>query len=284
MTQKKVDQVKACLSGKTCTGQQQKDEFVREAEKLSEFLDKEMKAVCANNPIGDACRNAVSTATKYIAMQDAWAVMNSDVGRSSKSTFDYIYNSLGAEERFALYYNNIDNRADFFGASDRYEQNLGSGAKWFGGAEFVSRAPLTGLGADGSGSGYTFLLGSVFAGWNAPSIYEWRSDAGKALMTAGFGNFKDLYSKKPTDVIAWDINQLKSEQRALQPIHERYLQDRVVFTEISNFMTNSSGMRGGSILREKQTQPGGINILDYKSRVNYGCKLLGYGDTQGCKP
>jgi len=29
---------------------------------------------------------------------------------------------------------------------------------------------------------------------------------------------------------------------------------------------------------------GGINILDYKSRIEYGCKLLGYGVEQGCVP
>ncbi|WP_207788942.1 hypothetical protein [Bordetella trematum] len=258
--------------------------MVDEAERLSQFLDKEMNALCAANPVGDACRRAVNVATQYIAMQDAWAALNNDVSRSSKNTFDYVYNSLGAEARFALYYNTIDNRADFFGASDRYEQNLGSGAKWFGGAESVSRAGWTGLGADGNGSSYTFLLGAVlFAGPNAKKIYDWRSEAGNALMKSGFSNFQSLYHGK-SDPITWDIKQLKDEQRTLQPIHEKYMKDRVVFSFISSLMTDSSDYMPGRLLDKDKTQPGGIDILDYNSRIRYGCKLLGYGETQGCKP
>ena len=280
LTQERFDRVKACLSGKTCSSDEQKKQSVKEAEKLSEFLDKELNSICSANPAGDACRNAVSTATKYIAMQDAWAVMSGDVSRSSKNTFDYVYNSLGAESRFALYYNTIDNRADFFGASDRYEQHLGSGAKWFGGAEFVSRAPMTGLGADGNASGYTFLAGSLLTGRYAATIYEWRAAAGNALVNAGFDNFKSLYNNRPADVIAWDINQLKSEQKTLQPIHEKYLKDRVVFTSVSKYATNSDIIP----FELRQTQSGGVDILNYNSRVKFGCKLLGYGTSQGCKP
>jgi len=240
-----------------------------------------MNALCAANPVGDACRTAVNTTTQYIAMQDAWALLNGDVTRSSKNTFDYVYNSLGAESRFALYYNTIDNRADFFGASDRYEQHVGSGAKWYGGAEDVSRAALTGLGADGKGSGYSFLFGSLLAGVNADTIYDWRQEAGNSLMSAGFSNFKDLYNQD-LDPVQWDINQLRSEQQTLQPIHQKYLKDRVVFTWVSKTMTNSDGL--GAILPDRQTAPGGIDILDYNSRINYGCKLLGYSQEQGCKP
>jgi len=29
---------------------------------------------------------------------------------------------------------------------------------------------------------------------------------------------------------------------------------------------------------------GGVDILDYKSRVEFGCKLLGYNASQGCVP
>lgn len=281
LTQSAVDKVKACLSGKTCSSEEQKRVSKEEAERLSQLLDREMNALCAANPVGDACRTAVNTATQYIAMQDAWALLNGDVTRSSKNTFDYVYNSLGAESRFALYYNTIDNRADFFGASDRYEQHVGSGAKWYGGAEDVSRAALTGLGADGKGSGYSFLFGSLLAGVNADTIYDWRQEAGNSLMSAGFSNFKDLYNQD-LDPVQWDINQLRSEQQTLQPIHQKYLKDRVVFTWVSKTMTNSDGL--GAILPDRQTAPGGIDILDYNSRINYGCKLLGYSQEQGCKP
>lgn len=184
--------------------------------------------------------------------------------RSSKNIFVYVYNSLGAEARFALYYNTIDNRADFFGASVRYEQNVGSGAKWYGGAEDVSRRFLTGLGADGSGSSYTFLMGSLLAGVNAPSIYEWRAEAGNSLMDAGFSNFSNLYNKTINNVVSWDINQLMSEQKILQPIHEKYLTERIIFRTASRIS--------------------GVDILDYASHVLFGCKLLGYNEAQGCKP
>ncbi|MGN3332866.1 hemagglutinin repeat-containing protein [Pseudomonas aeruginosa] len=284
LTQPAVDKVKACLSGKTCSSDEQKKVMVEEAERLSQLLDSEMNALCAANPIGDACRTAVNAATQYIAMQDAWAVLNGDVTRSSKNTFDYVYNSLGAEARFALYYNTIDNRANFFGASDRYEQNIGSGAKWFGGAESVSRAGWTGLGADGSGSSYTFLLGAIlFAGPNAMKIYDWRAEAGNALMTSGFANFRPLYNSG-ADPVAWDIKQLQDEQRTLQPIHEKYMKDRVVFSFMSSLLTDSSDYMPGRLLGEDKTQTGGVDILDYDSRIRYGCKLLGYGEAQGCKP
>lgn len=112
-------------------------------------------------------------------MHEAWELMNGDVSRSSAGLFEQLYNQEGAENWFSLYLNTVDNRADFFGASDRYEQNLGSGAQWFGGAEFVTRAPLTGLGAEGYGSSFTFALGSLLAGWNPAEIYAWRMEAGK---------------------------------------------------------------------------------------------------------
>jgi filamentous hemagglutinin len=185
-----------------------------------------------------------------------------------------------------LYYNTIDNRANFFGAMDRYEQNEDSGTKWFAGAEAVSGAPLTGLGADGHGSWATFLGGSLLAGVNAPSVYDWRSEAGNALMNSGFDSFRDLYNNGTSNPVAWDIGQLKSEQQTLQPIHEKYLGNESVFTWVSSVMTNSNGIpfkafEAMGAMKESQTQPGGVNILDYKSRVSYGCRLLGYSAAQG---
>ncbi|MHB9703498.1 hypothetical protein ACYB9R_02020 [Alcaligenes aquatilis] len=72
LTRSSIDKVKACLSGKTCSSEEQKKASKQEAERLSQFLDQEMNAICAANPIGDACRTAVNTATQYIAMQAAW--------------------------------------------------------------------------------------------------------------------------------------------------------------------------------------------------------------------
>ena len=86
----------------------------------------------------------------------------------------------------------------------------------------------------------------------------------------------------------WDINQLKNEQRVLQPIHEKYLSDRSVFVGLGNLFTDTEikvlGAGNNPLTSEQQGQPGGIDILDYKSRVEYGCKLLSYTSSQGCKP
>lgn len=83
-------------------------------------------------------------------------------------------------------------------------------------------------------------------------------------MTKGFDNFKSLYNN-PQNAINWDIKQLQDEQKSLQSIHEKYL-------------SNQSWFRGASKLLT------GVEILDYKSRIEYGCKLLGYSQEQGCKP
>ena len=56
---------------------------MKEAEQLSERLDKETQRLCSNNPTSDACRAAISSQIQYIAMQDAWSVMRNDVSRTS---------------------------------------------------------------------------------------------------------------------------------------------------------------------------------------------------------
>ncbi|MEN5093799.1 filamentous hemagglutinin N-terminal domain-containing protein [Pseudomonas protegens] len=280
LTHQAFDELGNCLSGRTCSTDEQKTAAVTKAEKLSEWLDSEMRSICDKAPTGDGCRAAVNASIKYVAMKDAWKIMNKDVVRSSKNTFDYLYNTDGAATRLVTYLNTIDNRANFFGASNVYEQNLGIGAKWFGGAEEVSRAFLTGLGADGDGtylpSYITFAAGRVVA-----PVYDWRKAAGDALITGGFDNFKNLYNKATTDPVAWDIKQLKGEQTILQPVHEKYLGGRDLFQTISGKATNTSGI-AGHFIEERQGVPGGINILDYASRVEFGCKLLGYSKSQGC--
>jgi len=170
--------------------------------------------------------------------------------------------------------NTIDNRANFFGASNLYEQHLGIGAKWFWGAEIVSRAPLNGLGADGNASYITFGLG-----WLLAPVYNWRTAAGDALINGGFDNFKDLFNKVSTDPVAWDINQLKAEQSLLQPIHERFLGGRNIFQYVGGLATDTS-IWPDSVVGAN----GGVSILDYTSRVEFGCKLLGHTKSQGCAP
>ncbi|MFJ7141999.1 filamentous hemagglutinin N-terminal domain-containing protein [Pseudomonas protegens] len=278
LTHQAFDELGNCLSGRTCSTDEQKTAAVTKAEKLSEWLDSEMRSICDKAPTGDGCRAAVNASIKYVAMKDAWKIMNKDVVRSSKNTFDYLYNTDGAATRLVTYLNTIDNRANFFGASNVYEQNLGIGAKWFGGAEEVSRAKWTGLGADGHGS-----FASFGSGWLVAPVYDWRKAAGDALITGGFDNFKNLYNKATTDPVAWDIKQLKGEQTILQPIHEQYMGDRSVFTWTSNQVTDTAIMPGW-LISDRQGVDGGVDILDYKSRVEFGCKLLGYSKSQGCTP
>ncbi len=282
LTHNKLKEIQECLGGTSCNSSEQKEAMIRDAEDLSKMLDQEMTSICSASPSSDACRTAVHSAIQYVAMTEAWELMNGDVSRSSRGVFDQLYNSQDAEKWFGLHLNSIDKRADFFGASDRYEQSIGSGARWFGGAEFVSRARLTGLGADGNASSYTFALGSLLAGWNAMDIYEWRSEAGSTLINSGFENFKALYNNG-ADPVRWDIKQLKDEQTSLQNVHNKYLIDKEVFTSLSGFATDSEKV-SSKFLDNRSTISGGVDILDYKSRINYGCKLLGYGLAQGCTP
>ncbi|WP_347904658.1 filamentous hemagglutinin N-terminal domain-containing protein [Pseudomonas purpurea] len=278
LTHQAFDEVDNCLSGKTCSTQEQKDAAIAKAEETSEWLDSQMHSICDKAPQSDGCRVAVNTAIKYVAMQDAWNVMHKDLARSSQNTFNYLYNTDGASERLVTYMNTIDNRANFFGASNMYEQKMGIGSRWFGGAEMVSRAFGTGLGADGNASYVSFGLG-----WFLAPVYDWRKAAGDALITGGFNNFKNLYNKTVTDPVAWDIKQLKDEQAILQPIHQQYLEGRRGFLSISKVMTNVSAWPN-SMFERKQGVVGGVNVLDYKSRVEFGCKLLGYSKGQGCTP
>ncbi|WP_368855047.1 hypothetical protein [Pantoea sp. 18069] len=270
-----VNKLKNCLSGKSCKSDEEKELAIRWAEESSQKIDEETKSICGRDPVGDACRNAISTATKYVAMRDAWDFMKKDVARSSVSLFDYVYNSDAAKERINLYYSTIDKRADFFAASNLYEKNMGAGVKWYEGAEFVSRAPWTGLGADGNFSYLTFGVGRALA-----PVYSWREAAGKELMSGGFNNFRGVYNDKKSNPIAWDINQLQDEQKILQPIHEKYLGGGYgIFRKSIKFFTDEKL----DILNGRQTIENGIDILDLDSRVKYGCKLLGYGAEQGCK-
>ena len=279
LTHLKIEEIKDCLAGKSCSAAEDREQVMAEAEALSVLLDAEMKAVCETNPTSDGCRTAVNAATQYVAMKDAWEVMSGDVDRSAQALLDYVLNGDGSEERLPFYYNTIDNRANFFGAMDRYLAGNGSAVGWFSGAEFVARAPITGLGADGQMSSLTFLIGSLAAGVNANLIYEWRSEAGNTLMSAGFDNFRSIYNDPHQDAVAWDIAQLRGEQRSLQSVHERYLSSRPVFTWLGGVVTDHV-----RVLNEAQGQEGGVDLLDYESRVRYGCKLLGYSEEQGCRP
>lgn len=116
-------------------------------------------------------------------------------------------------------------------------------------------------------------------------LYKWRDEARTVLLNAGFENFRDLYNGNVSDAAEWDRTQLKSEQAALQPIHEKYLSDRDVFNWLTRKLTDSNvefniGIAPGA--DKKQTTPGGIDMLNENSRVNFGCELTGQNNA-GCK-
>jgi filamentous hemagglutinin len=103
LTHAKVAELQKCLSGKTCQTAEEKRKAIANAEKLSQWLDGQMLALCESNPTGDACRTAINTATQYIAMTEAWQMLNGDVQRSSQVTWEYVYNTPGAKDRMSLY-------------------------------------------------------------------------------------------------------------------------------------------------------------------------------------
>lgn len=69
----------------------------------------------------------------------------------------------------------------------------------------------------------------------------------------------------------------------MQDVYHKYLSDKNIFSSVCGFITNSEGV-DGNVLDDRSTAPGGVYILNYESRVQYGCKLLGYGVGQGCAP
>ena len=69
----------------------------------------------------------------------------------------------------------------------------------------------------------------------------------------------------------------------MQDVYHKYLSDKNIFSSVCGFITNSEGV-DGKVLDDRSTAPGGVDILNYESHVQYGCKLLGYGVGQGCAP
>ena len=61
------------------------------------------------------------------------------------------------------------------------------------------------------------------------------------------------------------------EQQMLQRIHEKYLGDEKVY-------------RGAGRTLTYVLDGYAVNLLDYNSRVEYGCKKMGFTSAQGCKP
>jgi len=84
-------------------------------------------------------------------------------------------------------------------------------------------------------------------------------------MNSGFDNFRNLHNGNFNDPVQWDISLLKNEQIMLQPTHEKYLKEREAFRWVAR-------------KAEK------VDLLDYVSRIKYGCKEMKHNGVQECAP
>jgi filamentous hemagglutinin len=201
------------------------------------------------------------------------------VKRTTDQTFNYVFNAPNARNNITQYYDDIDSRKNFFGTSANYYKDLGIDVKWFAGAYDVS---IDSLGGGEKWSTLKFGVGALFTGQGS-NLYNWRSEAGNALMNDGFNNFKNLYNNGTNNPAAWDINQLQREQTVLQPIHEKYLGDANAFQWVSKKLTDSNWPFIKYVTPPTRV-PGGVDITKYPSRVNYGCQMLSYSAKKGCNP
>ncbi|WP_436868936.1 DUF637 domain-containing protein [Acinetobacter courvalinii] len=254
------------------------DAIIQKYQDLSKTNDKELVAVCSNQSRIQDCNNMMKAALDYAGSDfhkiygvssSAMDSLSADQTRSRDLVLANIFKDTN--NWFGMI-NDIDLRADFFSAM--YQK---TGAEWFRVANQTSRAAGVGLGAEGAFSGITFFAGGVLStltsagSVNLRDVYNWRTEAGNALMKAGFNNFKQLYEGKVTDIVAWNIKQMQQEQKLLQPIHEKYFKSSLWLVP--------------QIAVPKYLFPNNrVDLLDYNSRVNYGCVEMGYSQAQGCKP
>ncbi|QRQ83232.1 VENN motif pre-toxin domain-containing protein [Paralysiella testudinis] len=68
LTKSKMNEVKDCLIGKTCSSKAQQERVLKDAEKLSQFLDQEVGNICAKNPLSDACRTGVRVCSQLLVI------------------------------------------------------------------------------------------------------------------------------------------------------------------------------------------------------------------------
>jgi filamentous hemagglutinin len=266
-----ADLTKCKVSSSNC------DNIVQNYQNLSKTNDIELATVCNNAARSQDCNNMLQAALDYAGSDfnqiyginsPAMANLKADQIRSRELVLKNIFKDTN---NWYSMIDDIDLRADFFSAM--YAK---TGAEWFRVANETSRAAFVGLGAEGAYSGVTFALGGVFGtitsggSVNLSDVYNWRSEAGYSLMKAGYNNFKQLYDGKVTDIVAWNIGQMQQEQKLLQPIHEKYFKNSklwVLQTWVPTKFRNNP-----------------VNLLDYNSRVKYGCIEMGYTIAQGCKP
>ncbi len=256
---RKLSAICSKLSG-GCS-EEEKQKLIAEYTKYSIDNDIAMVKACDANPNGEACASHVRQALDYSSF--AGIYLSNDKSRSNANVLNTVFNEM-SKDSFIKIVNNIDARADLFSAMANQSPN----SRWFKGAEDVSRACFVGLGADGCGSWASFYIGRL---GSAEKFYQWRDEAGKAIMQSGYEYFKNSFNNSGSYSVADDIAQLKREQQMLQAIHEKYFKGSNVFDR-------------GDVLRYGGMLYPGVDILDYNSRMEYGCKKMGLTPAQGCKP
>ncbi|AKO21211.1 hemagglutinin repeat-containing protein [Xanthomonas oryzae] len=236
------------------------DEVVQKYVSLSKENDQALQQSCATDPLGSTCQEGVREALNYTGDR-SWknygsyidprlgsplTQMDDDIEVSRKTALDLIFSNRQIYGAI----NNIDARADFFGAM-AYQTD----AAWFSAAEAQSRKNLSG-----------FIFGAAVV-WNmlwlgGDVMTDWRAAAGNQIMANGHDNFKFIYdSAGKVDAAQWSLNQLGNEQRdpVIQKIHEKYTKNMKMGTvPIMEFM-------------------GGVDdLLNPEDRVDAGCRNMGY--------
>lgn len=247
--------------------------YIQPAQHFSPFLTKilqneqDLPHYCQTAPASNRCSESIRYALWYLHKRRL-ANQLPNATQSAKTVLTILYNDNGenAQRLLLSRINDINTRANFFAVNHLYYQHSSLPVRWFGVSDKVSRDCLTGLGAKHCGSYIPFAVSKVFGN---PAIYTWRQRGGETLLANSFDNFKSLFNGKFHDSVRWDIDQLKTEQSLLQPIHEAFLGDHLVFRKVNK-----------TLMRLKIR--GGVEILSQSDRLRYGCKMLGYTHFEGC--
>lgn len=147
----------------------ERNKLIEEYRAISKKQDIELKNLCFSQPNSSACFSGLKEALFYNGStntQQMQIIRNSmkDRNSSSENTLNIIYNSPNAKNLINKRAQSVDDRANFFSTNDHYYNVNHIDIRWFGAAEDVTRAPITGLGADGNLSWTTFGVGYVFTG------------------------------------------------------------------------------------------------------------------------
>lgn len=249
-----------------------RDNLVQEYMTLSKQNDQTLINTCNNKALSSACSSMIRVALDYSG-SDFWhsyAPTTSNALNELKidqtRTRDLMLSKIFENpDAFYKAINNIDTRADFFSAM--YQK---TGAVWFKLADDTSRGDLQGI-IFGSGNLFHNIITttvenvSSFDNKSQYNLENWRSEAGKVIMSTGYESFKNVFQNyQNVNITQWSIDHLVSEQVALQSVHEKY---------IPNFVAP---------IRIMMESIGNVSdILNIQSRINTGCIRMGLKELCG---